>query len=156
MKRCPCCNTLYPDDDLYCLKDNRRLIHINDEELKELAKSTNHIVNSKIVVCPNCNHKNKVLEIDLTKDTTTCSNCNVDFYYGERHRAQTIKNNRNPNIYNKSNQQTDNKNILKCPKCGSTAISTGARGFSIVTGFLGAGQTVNRCGNCGHKWKPKG
>lgn len=46
--------------------------------------------------------------------------------------------------------------ILRCPKCGSTAVSTGARGFSIVTGFLGAGQTVNRCGNCGHKWKPKG
>lgn len=49
-----------------------------------------------------------------------------------------------------------NNNILKCPKCGSTAVSTGARGFSIVTGFLGAGQTVNRCGNCGYKWKPKG
>lgn len=49
-----------------------------------------------------------------------------------------------------------NKNILKCPKCGSTAISTGARGLSIVTGFLGSGQTVNRCGNCGYKWKPKG
>lgn len=49
-----------------------------------------------------------------------------------------------------------NKDILKCPKCGSTAVSTGVRGFSIVTGFLGSGQTVNRCGNCGHKWKPKG
>lgn len=51
------------------------------------------------------------------------------------------------------NQQKD---TLKCPKCGSTAVSTGARGFSIVTGFLGSGQTVNRCGNCGHKWKPRG
>lgn len=49
-----------------------------------------------------------------------------------------------------------NKDVLKCPKCGSTAISTGARGFSIVTGFLGSGQTANRCGNCGYKWKPKG
>jgi len=49
-----------------------------------------------------------------------------------------------------------NNNITKCPKCGSTAVSTGARGFSIVTGFIGSGQTVNRCGNCGHKWRPKG
>ena len=49
-----------------------------------------------------------------------------------------------------------NNNIPKCPKCGSTAVSTGARGFSIVTGFIGSGQTVNRCGNCGHKWRPKG
>lgn len=53
-------------------------------------------------------------------------------------------------------ESTQSKDIIKCPKCGSTAVSTGARGFSIVTGFLGAGQTVNRCGNCGHKWKPKG
>lgn len=48
------------------------------------------------------------------------------------------------------------KNVVKCPKCGSTAVSTGAKGFSIVTGFIGSGQTVNRCGNCGHKWRPKG
>ena len=44
---------------------------------------------------------------------------------------------------------------LRCPKCGSTAVEIGQRGFSIMTGFLGAGQTMNRCGNCGHKWKPK-
>lgn len=47
------------------------------------------------------------------------------------------------------------KNTLTCPKCGSTAITTGERGYSFLTGFLGSGQTVNRCGNCGHKWKPR-
>ena len=45
-------------------------------------------------------------------------------------------------------------NKIKCPKCGSTTVTTGERGFSIVTGFIGAGSTVNRCGNCGYKWKP--
>lgn len=44
--------------------------------------------------------------------------------------------------------------VPMCPKCGSTAITAGARGYSFVTGFLGSGQTVNRCANCGHKWKP--
>lgn len=48
------------------------------------------------------------------------------------------------------------KNTVTCPRCGSTAITTGNRGFSIVTGFLGSGKTVNRCGNCGYKWEPKG
>ena len=43
----------------------------------------------------------------------------------------------------------------KCPKCGSKNITTGERGFSFVTGFIGAGKTVNRCGDCGYKWKPK-
>lgn len=42
-----------------------------------------------------------------------------------------------------------------CPKCNSTQITTGSRGFSIVSGFIGAGKTVNRCARCGHKWTPK-
>ena len=47
-------------------------------------------------------------------------------------------------------------NTLTCPKCGSTAVTTGQRGYSVITGFFGSGQTVNRCGKCGYKWKPKG
>ena len=41
-----------------------------------------------------------------------------------------------------------------CPKCGSTAIATVNRGFSIVWGFLGSGTPVNVCQACGHKFKP--
>ena len=46
-------------------------------------------------------------------------------------------------------------NVLKCPKCGSTAITTGQRGFSLISGFWGSGKTMNRCGKCGYKWKPR-
>ena len=46
------------------------------------------------------------------------------------------------------------KNIAICPKCGSTSITAGQRGFSLLTGFIGSGKTVNRCANCGYKWKP--
>lgn len=42
----------------------------------------------------------------------------------------------------------------KCPKCGSTAITAGQRGYTLLTGFLGSNKTVNRCANCGHTWKP--
>lgn len=45
-------------------------------------------------------------------------------------------------------------NRPKCPKCGSTNITTGQRGYSFWTGFLGSNKTVNRCSNCGHTWKP--
>lgn len=45
---------------------------------------------------------------------------------------------------------------LKCPRCGSTNISTGARGVSFFWGFLGADKTVNRCGKCGFTFKPRG
>lgn len=43
---------------------------------------------------------------------------------------------------------------VRCPKCKSTDFSTGARGFSMLTGFVGAGKTVNRCAKCGYTWKP--
>ena len=43
---------------------------------------------------------------------------------------------------------------LRCPKCGSEYITTGKRGYSLLTGFIGSGKTVNRCGSCGYKWKP--
>lgn len=43
---------------------------------------------------------------------------------------------------------------LTCPKCGSTSITAGQRDYSLLTGFIGSGKTVNRCANCGHRWKP--
>ena len=43
---------------------------------------------------------------------------------------------------------------LKCPRCGSTAVTTTSRGYSLLAGFIGSNKTVNRCGKCGHTWKP--
>lgn len=47
-----------------------------------------------------------------------------------------------------------NRSKIHCPKCNSTNITTGQRGYSFWTGFLGSSKTVNRCGNCGYKWEP--
>jgi ribosomal protein L7/L12 len=46
------------------------------------------------------------------------------------------------------------ESVIRCPKCGSTEYHAGARGFSIVTGFVGSGKTVLTCLKCGHRWKP--
>ena len=63
--------------------------------------------------------------------------------------------NENPIEYQlKLKQFEDIKNEPKCPKCGSTNITAGQRGYSLLTGFLGSNKTVNRCTNCGHTWKP--
>lgn len=53
-------------------------------------------------------------------------------------------------------QPQPERNTLKCPKCGSTAITTGARGVNNFWGLIGASKTVNRCGNCGYTWTPRG
>lgn len=41
-----------------------------------------------------------------------------------------------------------------CPRCHSTAITVGSRGYNIIWGFLGSNKTVNRCGKCGYSWEP--
>lgn len=47
------------------------------------------------------------------------------------------------------------KNTIRCPKCRSTAIEATTKGYSLLTGFIGSGKTMNYCKRCGHKWKPK-
>lgn len=44
--------------------------------------------------------------------------------------------------------------LLYCPKCGSTQITTGTKGYGIIRGFIGSNKTVNRCGKCGYSWEP--
>lgn len=51
--------------------------------------------------------------------------------------------------------ETSSSRPLRCPKCGSTAITTGARGINGFWGAIGASKTVNRCGKCGHTWEPR-
>lgn len=41
-----------------------------------------------------------------------------------------------------------------CPRCGSNQITTVKRGFSLLTGFIGANKTENHCKNCGYHWLP--
>lgn len=48
------------------------------------------------------------------------------------------------------------KNVIYCPRCGSTQITTGQRGYSFLTGFLGSNKAVNRCAKCGYTWEPRG
>lgn len=45
-------------------------------------------------------------------------------------------------------------NQLKCPRCGSTSITTEEEGYSLLTGFWGASRKHNLCQKCGYRWKP--
>lgn len=93
-----------------------------------------------------------VLHDGITKDNVECIQklislweCIVDIQESDSE----------PNI--EVNQKlTDDRTgkVVRCPKCRSTAISTGQRGFKITTGFIGSNKTVNRCSNCGYTWEP--
>lgn len=98
--------------------------------------------------CPRCGNI-------LSKDDTHCSKCGrgrSHYDYGLQVRNVQSDN----TINNCSSFITSDPNVPKCPKCGSTAITTGARGVNLTSGMIGASKTVNRCANCGHTWKPNG
>ena len=65
-----------------------------------------------------------------------------------------IKQNENIFESNEYIEYLHDKDIVTCPKCGSSVISAGQKGFSIITGFVGSNKTVNRCAKCGYSWKP--
>ena len=46
------------------------------------------------------------------------------------------------------------EDTITCPKCGSSNITEGTRGFTLTTGFVGSGNFRYVCKNCGNKWKP--
>lgn len=54
-----------------------------------------------------------------------------------------------------NNKQIINDAPIVCPKCKSTQVVIGTRGFSMITGFVGSNKTTNRCGKCGYKWQPR-
>lgn len=54
----------------------------------------------------------------------------------------------------KAIEQKSSTPQLTCPKCGSTNITEGTRGFTLTTGFIGSGKFRYVCKDCGNKWKP--
>lgn len=48
----------------------------------------------------------------------------------------------------------DPSKTVRCPKCGSTSVTTQERGYSIMWGVLGSTQKKNLCQKCGYTWWP--
>lgn len=48
----------------------------------------------------------------------------------------------------------DPSKTVRCPKCGSTSVTTEESGYSLLTGFWGSSKKHNLCQKCGYRWKP--
>jgi hypothetical protein len=49
---------------------------------------------------------------------------------------------------------SDNKENVRCPKCGAATVHAEKRGWNIWVGFIGSGAIVITCLKCGHRFKP--
>ena len=108
--------------------------------------------------CPKCQIKH--IPVNEHFDGI-CKACGGRMKYINRTRKDDYKK-ADENFYKKLYEKTLKEkeelqfNTLRCPKCGSTAITTGSRGINWFWGTIGSGKTVNRCGKCGYTWKPNG
>lgn len=135
--KCPECNKEISDKSVSC-------IHCGFP-LQQLSKSESESLKNVIIITPRNGYivakRNISLSeaLEFKKDQERFSS-----------NIQILDSNIDVNeYYNKMS------NTLHCPKCGSTAITTGARGVNWTLGLIGASKTVNRCGKCGHTWQPK-
>lgn len=125
-------------------------------------------MNRQLQICPICNHdvipmSIDVIEIDTILDISgetsfilAMDNLKqkdpIEFQLKMSQFKTQVQQQESSNPTN----TTPTKDVIHCPKCNSTAITTGARGVNNFWGLLGASKTVNRCGNCGYTWKPNG
>lgn len=108
--------------------------------------------------CPNCNSTNIKPEENENELIACCSDCGTKTVVLEKHYVEISNLHKKPMNEREKREfydAIDELNGAKCPRCGSKNFSTGARGFSVLTGFIGSNKTVNRCAVCGHQWKPK-
>ena len=49
---------------------------------------------------------------------------------------------------------SSSQNVVRCPKCGSTSVTTEERGYDIMWGWIGSSTRKNLCQKCGFKWNP--
>lgn len=125
---------------LQCVLNNKiEIIKYIDELLKiGIYKSKMLVDNTPSIILKNLSFENaNIIKLKL-----------------EQLNAKVIIEKYNKDIDDSQITQSHKIDILACPRCGSTAITTGQRGFGLLTGFLGSNKTVNRCGKCGHSWEP--
>ena len=103
--------------------------------------------------------------VACTKGGVICSNCKQikEKDTKEYIKQQNINRNNKEKVQQAFKQESIKQSVAEnkakgvpcCPKCGSTAIHPVQKGFSLLTGFVGSGKTLNYCANCSHKWDPK-
>lgn len=64
-----------------------------------------------------------------------------------------LKNTTNNIHYSSTPRPSTPTNQVRCPKCGSTSITTEEQGYGLF-GWIGASQKKNLCQKCGYKWWP--
>lgn len=124
------------------IKEVRQLLNMGLSEAKNIVDNAPSILAQDVSLETAKNIQNK---LDLLNVVTA-----IEQYHTKEESFSFEKEQEIKQILDKHKED-----VVRCPRCGSSAVTTGQRGFSLFTGFLGSNKTVNRCGNCGYSWQPK-
>lgn len=110
------------------------------DEQKEQEKKIKKYYTQPIIECPACGK-------EISSEAEICVRCGYPL------RKMLIKKGYRADEKKSPVIQPVPTNILKCPKCGSTSITTEEIGYGTF-GWIGASQKKNLCQKCGYKWWP--
>lgn len=133
--------------------------YLDVESLIEFGKGMIIGFSDDVKRCPYCDNDLETINMS-TDDFLTirdASNCNRDLLFAmiKLHDEDPIEYELKMAQFREiAERKKADESKPRCPKCGSTNITAGQRGYSFWTGFLGSNKTVNRCSNCGYTWKP--
>lgn len=155
-----------------CNKTKQNMDWCDNEKYKEFSKGFHYVFKPKddIEICPSC-HQGKLINSNLTREEfhiieqvsdldrkflEAMIKLKHDDIIEYRSRINQFKLQiEQQNKINSIKQKTcEDIHKITCPKCGSTDIAEGTKGFSLVTGFIGSGNFRYVCKKCGNKWKP--
>ena len=153
---CPECGEQISTAAKECVHCGYPLIEYTQSEVKyavllESVPNINSYIISQIAfICPGCEIKRKInnLPCVLTKGLSLQKAKAIQSEINKLHAKAVISE------YEEKETVRFNNGTLRCPRCKSTSITTGAKGYGLVRGFLGSNKTVNRCGSCGYSWEP--
>lgn len=155
-----------------CYRNNSSLINTTNEKKEYFSGYMLYFSKDKLNngICPVC-HEHELIETNITEEELRTigdvSNYNPQLLTAMRelkdrdiieYELKMSQFRSNASAINTSEQETSKPRIdssIVCPRCGSSSITTGARGANGFWGFIGASKTVNRCAKCGHTWTPR-
>lgn len=154
----------------YCCNCEKTKDNTNKSNIRLSEFSKGYIIgfSEEITQCPYC--KNPITDVPITSDDFFClrdtSNYNRELLEAmiqlkekdiiEYELKMSQFRNQSKQAEQIQSQPKPTEKQLTCPQCGSTDITSGTRGFTLTTGFLGSGNHRNVCKKCGFKWKPGG
>lgn len=151
--KCPECGKEISNAATACIHCGYPLAQFNNISICEIDGKKYNLPTVKQLLDSNNATKENLAEAISQDIIAATGTWKFKVFFDQEFAEKILEDGKIPQEYNSGTIRRSTQ--ISCPKCGSTAITTGARGVNFTMGLIGASKTVNRCSKCGYTWKPK-